>query len=255
MIKNVSIFKAFFWCAVLLLLFGCSGLQVRDTGKATEGETLFNRLKAQNHELRSFKGIGSLTISGEKINQKARCAFAANMPDKLRVEIFGFPAGAGASFSGNGKYLYYKSRVGEQFYKQRSLNGSLKKILYLPLTVKDVANLLGGRIPFLDKMYVKSLSVENKVPVLTLKARWPEKTCKIYFDKEKETVYKIERFNGTGQMVLKIETLAMQFSDGYKIPRMFKVSDGSGTFMKFRIDKFWSNVDTADSFFTLLPFK
>jgi outer membrane lipoprotein-sorting protein len=240
----------------LYFMSGCSGLVIDQPPKPKnliEIQTLLSELTDRNHSLKSFKGIGKVTVNRAGSEYSARLAWAGTQPDKLRIELFGAPGQPKAGFASDGKWLYYfdPSDTQHAIRKISSKDSSLRKFIYIPITSREIVTLLSGRIPDFAH-YSFNLRKSHQGYILILNKRWWTGVQKIYLDPTKKKVQKIETFQGNS-LVYRAEFLEMQTVKEYLVPLNLLISDNNGTFFRLHINRYWANVSVSPEMFQLKP--
>lgn len=261
--KRWDFFKWFAFIFVFLF-FSCSSL----TGKVmekpfdlkgpakqvetlTEAGKILLKLETTNNKLKTFKGLGRIKLWNKGKLQTARVAWIGSRQGKLRFEIFSIPGQPSISLSSDGKYFYVISHAKRRFYKKRSTDASLKKIIFIPVKSIDIIALLAGRVPVHehnDAAIERNESGEGYV--LILNNNRADTIERLYLDDSKTKVYKIEMFDTSGILVYKAIFSRMQNINGYRVPLKLVISNDDVVFSLI-IDKYWTDVKVSPSIFVL----
>jgi len=140
------------------LLGGCSSLTgvmdsrpeiPEDPVAAAEALSVIAKLQQANGALKTFKGVGRLTVRHEgKVQVDERMAWVGAPPLKLSVVLFAasFPA---LRMAGDGEWLYYQDgqEPGAPVKRVRASDPDFKRILSIPIQASDIIALMCGRMP------------------------------------------------------------------------------------------------------------
>jgi outer membrane lipoprotein-sorting protein len=244
-----------------LFLPACSSLVDRISQKpkdfeiSAEARELLKLLENQNRTLKTFKGTGRVTFRGsKKKNLTSSIVWIAAVPGKLRIAMRSFSGQPVVSFASDGQWFYLFSHADSKFYKQRAQNATLKKFFSIPINSGDIVSILGGSIPLIqhNKAVVEQKGSEDKY-VLILKKRWGNVLQKIYFNKNKSQVRKVEMFGTSGALAYRVEFCGMQTIKGYQVPACLVFSNAEGREFQLDIERYWADVEVSPSAFVLTP--
>ncbi len=239
----------------------CSGLVDRISQKpkdfkvAVEARELLTLLENQNRTLKTFKGTGWVTFRGDKKkNLTSRIVWIGAVPGKFRIAVRSFSGQPMISFASDGQWFYRFSHADSKFYKQRAKNTTLKRFFSIPINSGDIVSILGGSIPLVqhNKAVVEQKGSEDKY-VLILKKRWGNVLQKIYFNKNKSRVRKMEMFGLSGALLYRIEFCGVQTIKRYQVPACLIFSNEEGRGFQLDIDRYWADVEVSPSVFVLTP--
>ena len=219
----------------------------------TEACKLLSILKNNNYNLKTFKGIGKARLTNSGITQTVRIAWIGSEPEKIRIEILDVSGLPAVSFANDGKKIYFADHTRSSFYKKRSKNANLKKIILIPIKSCDIITLLTGRIP-IHKYDVASI-IHNKYGngyILILMEKRHRIIEKIYLDDNKTDVRKVELFNEKGSIMYRAEFEQMQIVAGYPVPLKLVISNNDTKF-QLDFDKYLVNMPVLPSVFVLTP--
>lgn len=223
------------------------------TEAMTDARHLLSTLKNQNYQLRSFKGIGKIRFRNKDKMFVARMAWVGSEPGKLRLEVLGVTGQAIFSLASDGRWFYLISHTEDRFYKKRSDDASLTKLISVAVKSSDVLALLGGRVPVYehDELVLQKMrSGDGRILVLK---RWWGIIEKIYLDESSAKVQKIEAFDITGSLTYRAVFDGMQTVKGYRVPSKLVISNNDGAIFQLDIDRYWTDVSVSPSIFMLTP--
>jgi outer membrane biogenesis lipoprotein LolB len=214
---------------------------------------LLSLAKNKNSKLKTFKGIGRVRLWDKGNFQVSRVAWVGWNPKRIRMEVLGVSGHPLVSLASDGDWVYFYIHTQQRFYKKRA-NTTFQNFLSLPLGSIDMIALLSGRVPIADHQSVvlKRDPVSNRY-TLVLKKRWRGLVEKIYFDKKKENVTQVERFDSTGDLVYRVKFERLQTIAGYIVPVKLVISTAVGVIFELDIEKYWVGVPVSLPMFVLEP--
>ncbi len=244
---------------VALFIFACGSIVKKepfpkDRYSSPEAVNLVSMLKNTNNTLKTFKGVGTIRLWDKNRFQVVRAAWAGAEPDRFRVELLGISGHPMASLAKNKEWLYFLSHTEKRFYKKRSPDADLKKIILMPVKFDDIIALLTGRAP-LDE---HSFATVKKNPIrdgyiLLLGKKSRNIIEKIYLNENKRQIEKIEVFDKNGKLVYRAIFVGMQKIEEYLVPLRLTISNDDGINFQVDIDKYLANVSVSPSMFVLTP--
>ncbi len=250
---QLTICYVLFVISVAILGSGCAGLKNKKP-PVFDIEALKSayRIKNINNNIRSFRGIGWLYISGrEQQKEKYRIAFAALVPDKIRLTLMisGLPV---ETIIADGRKIIFVSHTGKhKIYKINDPDPSLARIISIPVKIKDIIALLSGRIPLKDFDYAYYLKKEkSRGSTLMLKRKRGGEIQKIISD-PKELVRQYERFDNKKRLIYSILFDHFKSFGQFQIPQKINLMDRSGRKIDLEITGYNANIPVKDSVFTL----
>jgi hypothetical protein len=242
------------------LTAGCatrSGIEETPASAVDSAEALaiLDRLQQTNDGLKTFKGVGRLTVRKEgKVQMDDRVAWIGSDPLKLSVILFasGFPAVRMAS---DGEWLYFQDgqQPGWPVQKIRSSDPDFNRLLSIPIQSSDIIALMRGRIPIRDfrSARLQPLASGNGY-VLLLNRIWGVHQ-KIYLDENKSEVRQTEVYDASGHLVFQANFLEMQQVDGYKVPSRLVVTGEAQAMVQLMVEKYWADIPVTPAMFVLEP--
>jgi len=215
---------------------------------------LLSKIQNTNSNLKTFKGIGSIHFGTGGQRQKARAAWVGAMNAKLRIEILSISGQPAASLADDGKWFYLHLHQKQRFHKKRSTGNNLKSFFSIPVETQDVVDLLAGRVPIRNHHQVSIVANPSQEGyILILSKRWRGEIERIYLDKEKSRIDKIEILGNQGSIAYRVHFAGRQTVDGFVIPASLVITNTKGDRLKIEIERFWTNVAVSPSMFVLNP--
>lgn len=248
---------SFFLITILFLLPACSFFQ-NTSGKSYDKITdaftkeLILNIKNTNDKIKSFKGTGSVKINKKNSKLSFRLVWIGLIPSKLRLAVLS-SGRLIETISTDGKYIYLRSNTkSHQFYKHRTDDPDLDKVLEIPVKVVSLIDFMRGKIPISDFDDVQLLADTSlQKSILLLKKNWYGIVQKIYMD-ENYNPYKTEFFSSNGKLIYKVKFKKMQNVNGYLLPTLIDITDGDDTFVSITVDNIYLNPKLTPSKFTLI---
>ena len=249
--------------AILIISFtiiatGCSTLKQRAEGPlattiSPEAEALFNRLRAQNSRLHSFKGTGRMRIENRNGIQRTRIMWAGYQNEKLRLEIMGATGQPVLSFAYDGERIYLISHTENRFYSKRSSDASLEKLISLPISVSESLDLLAGRASMEKHLLPIGVHVKQEGEQILVLKNLERKAGhqKITIDTASGTIRRIEVLDKDERLEYQVEFIQMQNVSGFDVPKELRFSNGSQASLQLVVERFWPNIALPESLFEL----
>lgn len=258
-------------CASLLavltaaLLGGCSSMTggidnrpeiVEDPVAAAEALKVIAQLQQTNSTLKTFKGIGRLTVRQEgKVQVDERMVWVGAPPLKLSVVLFAasFPA---LRMAGDGEWFYYQDgqEPGAPVKRLRASDPDFKRILSIPILASDIIALMSGKMPLKEhnRATIQPLASGQGYVLLLMDGRSVRQ--KIFFDETKSETRQTEVYDSWGRLVFQANFVEMQVVSGYRVPSRLVVSSGKDAMVQVLVEKYWVDVPvTPDMFVLALP--
>lgn len=220
--------------------------------KKDEISRLVTTLEQKNATLATYKGIGNVKLWNNKRVISSRAAWIGDSPLKLRLEMLGIHGGPIASVAINGHDLYYYSHADKQYYARSLTDDGLKPFVSFSLPADVVTCLLMGRIPVYA--YRAAKIMENPTGagfILTLVSKDREKAQKIFLNREKTGIFRIEYYDKTGSLEVSAALSNFRSVDSFEIPFTIALSDGKGSGLQMDIDRYWTGMPVEASVFVL----
>ena len=244
------------------LLGGCSSLTgvmdsqpeiPEDPVAAAEALSVIAKLQQANGALKTFKGVGRLTVRHEgKVQVDERMAWVGAPPLKLSVVLFAasFPA---LRMAGDGEWLYYQDgqEPGAPVKRVRASDPDFKRILSIPIQASDIIALMCGRMPLKehDRATIQPLASGQGYVLLLMDGRSVRQ--KIFFDETKSETRQTEVYDSWGRLVFQANFLEMQVVSGYRVPSRLVVSRGKDATVQVLVEKYWADVPVTPEMFVL----
>lgn len=207
-----------------------------------------------NAGLTACKGLGQVALTTEKGIQRARLAWAAQSPDKLRLELLAPSGHPLAALASDGTHLYLRDHTSERFIKHRSANASLAPLVHVPLTVSDLIAYLLGRIPLVAADRVALMdNLEKPGYVLNLGRWWGTISQRILLAENGATVERVIRFDAEGKPAYWVRLGQHRREGDYTFVHRLSVATKTGNRIEIQLDRFWPNARIDGAAFRLTP--
>jgi outer membrane lipoprotein-sorting protein len=243
---------AFCGLIFLLVLSGCAHWPSADTPSARNGLQALDRLRAVNADLRACKGLGQAALTTARGVQRARLAWAARRPDKLRLELLAVSGHPLAVLASDGTHLYLRDNTSDRFYQHRTSKASLEPLVQVPLTVPDLIAYLLGRTPLVEADRVALMDNPRKPGyILSLGHWWGAVDQRIWLAEDGITVEQVIRFDANGEPAYRVTLGPRRREGGYAFPQRMTVTTQKGGRIDIHLDRFWPNAGMDDAAFRL----
>ena len=254
-----------FWWIWLLIIFpscrfmpwiaGEKPLQIQEGIETEWAQSVFLSLKNRNQALKSFKGIGKLTLrENNRVTVDERAAWICSQPAKLSMALMagGQPV---VRIASDGEWLYYRGYADNQmeFRKFRTSDPSLDKLIAVPLKTSDVIALLAGRIPHPEYYSAVFTKNDHTDEYILLLVQWSGKYKKVFLSADGADIRKIEYYSFGDVWLFTVNFNEMQLVKGYRVPRSISIIDDTGEIFRLRIDRYIADAMVSPSMFVLKP--
>ncbi len=210
-------------------------------------------LENQSNTPHTFKGIGKLRIVDREKSIATRIAWIGSKPEKIFIQSLNPLGQPLETFSYDGKHIYFLSSIMKnRFYKRRSSNPNMEKIISIPIKAGDVLSFLSGSVPlYKHKTAILEKEESQEGYVLALKKKRRKIVEKIYFNSSKTDVLKVELFDSSGILLYRMVFDKMQNIEGYSVPLRLTISNDDHVNITLDIERYWADVPVDSSVFEL----
>ena len=179
----------------------------------------------------------------------------------------------GIVYKSTGSWFTVKAASGD-FYKKPATASSMRRLFTIPVETEDMVDILAGRVPICpydsavltdgrsqinsNEGHTVSTHSEGENSgqygyVLVLKKKWGDILEKIYLDRKKKNVHKVEMFDATGTLAYRVQFGRMEAINGYRIPSQLLISNSDGSGFRLDVDRYWVDASVSPSVFVLTP--
>jgi outer membrane biogenesis lipoprotein LolB len=234
---------------MLALLSSCTWLVAPPVDEQAARQ-LIGTLAAQNADLNQFKGLLNLKVEEKGRTLAGRAAWAAVIPNRLRVEWLNMMGQPIASLAGDGRTLTYRIHGDDTIHRLRQSRDVLDKIIHIPIGVDDMVTLLAGR-PLLPSYAVaREMPSEGDGRVIVLKNRW-HRTVACFWLNGSDELHEQETYNADGTLRYRLVWNDWNKRGAFVVPKRILVESGTGGKVALSIQRFWPNVPIAPSSFVI----
>lgn len=235
-------------------LWGCTGIVPEpppvEPAVADQARSLLNLLEGRNQSLKSFKGTGRITVETPENRNVARIAWIGVAPDRLRASVLSLAGQPTTTVAGNGETFYAVSHTELRFYKTDAENPDLKRIVQVPIRLRDAIALLTGRVP-VRPFHVAAARDAFSARLLELKDRRDRTVERVWFHADSLLPFRMDVPDRDGRLQYRAEMRDFRTVDGmYQVPFAITVSDADARFA-IAIERYWSNRPVAPGTFVL----
>ena len=216
-------------------------------------QATIDRLLLLNQGLIDLKGIGQMKLHGSNQSISARMAWAGTFPDKLRMDIMGSPGVNLATLASNGEYVYLKLYQENRFYKKDNEKALFKGIVNIPITVREVVQILGGKIPIAPHQSAVLKDIDSDHATLELIDRWGNTCQRVFLSSNQGRPTGFEMIKTDGTVSYRTEFAEMMDLQQFKVPKHLVLSNTKGDRFELQVEKYWVNQPLPLSRYSLHP--
>ncbi|KJS29052.1 MAG: hypothetical protein VR64_21715 [Desulfatitalea sp. BRH_c12] len=235
------------------MLNGCAWLTQPPQNDAV-AQQMVGRWMQNNSGLKSFKGLMQLQIEAQGRSMRGRAAFAAVLPDRLRVELLNTIGQPLFSLASDGEKITLISMQEHVIRHLEPSSGALEPLIGIPLGVEDLLSVLIGRPPLPDFAAAQAVRDDIEQCTVLLKNRWHERLAQLHSGSceriETLTLYD-DRQN---EMRYAMTWIDWQTVGPYILPRKATILAANGVRITITVERYWPDISVpADTFTLVLP--
>ena len=236
-----------------LLLTACAPFMpvIPETSQAAQAA--IDRLLLFNQGLIDLKGIGQMKLIHSGQPQSARMAWAGGFPDKLRMDIMGSPGVNLATLASDGKYIYLKLYKENRFYKKESKKALFKGMVDIPISVREVIQILGGKIPLVPHRSATLKENNSGHQTLELKNKWGNISQRVFWAQDQHDPIAFEMVKADGTIAYRTEFIEVMDFKQFKVPKYLVLSNSKGDRFELTVERYWVNQPLPSSRYSLQP--
>lgn len=185
--------------------------------------------------------------------QIARMAWAGSLPDMLRLEVMGAPGVTVATMASDGKWFYLRLDQEGRFYKKESGKALFRRIVDIPITVREVAQVLSGKIPLASHAGAELVDRSENEYTLVLKDNRGDVCQRIFLRSDQHRSTGFEMVGSNGSISFRAEFKETLQVDGHEVPKFLILSNSKGDRLELAVEKYWVNHPLPPSKYTLQP--
>jgi len=259
---TVSLRRSFFigfWIIVSLVLGACGGLNrrsaVEHAAPVEEARQLLVSLSDANPSLSAFKGVGKIKMwNPDRSTVSERVAWVGASPESLRIEVL-VSGRSMIKFSTDGRHMYFIDLRDPEpsLTKMRTIAPDLQHLASLPVKIREIVELMAGRPPSVNYSDVHLIRQTGGDGYILVLEKWWRITEKIYLNKDRSEIEKVEVFNNNQRLRYRVIFNRMQDVRGYRVPARLTITDEKGAGLILDIDRYLTDVSITPSVFVLSP--
>jgi outer membrane lipoprotein-sorting protein len=209
-------------------------------------------LQAANAGLEDCKGLGQVTLRTGSKSQRARLAWAAKVPDKLRLELLAVSGHPLAALASDGSHLYLRDNTTERFHKSNSPEANLEQLVQVPLRVSDLIAYLLGRIPTVTaERMVQMDNPHEPGYILELSRWWGAISQRIFLKPDGKTITRVVNFAAEGKIAYQVNLADHRPEGEFLFARRLSAFTPEGDRIDMRLERFWPNAGIDEGAFQL----
>lgn len=231
-------------CVLPLYAFACA-----PTPRATpavggpDPACLLAFLKARQNEVKSFRGLGKLSLMVRNEMQTTRVAWIGSRPGEMRVETLGLWGQPHLTLLINGSSFYLYVHGENRCFKGKATARNLSRLVSVPLRVEDLFAVLSGQVPVLPFRHAKiGRSDQEGRWCLDLYKGWGRLVERMWIAEGGRTVDGIEVFNGWGKLQYRVAFEEVREVEGVHIPERIIISKKQGPVLSLHVEEFGTEV-------------
>lgn len=249
--KNSCFFQKALFSGLFLIFSGC-GMPRPVTHPMDDARAMAMAVKIQqeNRSITSCKGTGDLIIKNEGQQIRYRAAWAAELPNRLRITFLssGFPIETVIATGENVTFISHTGRHGE--HRISEPDPDLKSILQIPIKLSMVVRMLTGHqalLPF-DDAYFQQNNTSNRT--LLLRNSKTNQVQQLETD-TKGNLKIIRQLDYTGTPLFSVVIFEYQLFEKNRIPSFLNITAAPGKSMDLQIHSFAANPILKEELFQL----
>jgi len=255
---NAKICLAFF--LTTLFLPACYNIVKKDAGfdfqKAPpEVSRFLSILEQRNNAVKSFKGIGKISVWDSDMSRTSRAAWLGAADGRLRIEFLGLPGQPVAKFIFDGNHYSFLSNLDSQIYRKASSDPNLKQVTGVSIKTSEMIEYLAGGIPVYehDSVLLKQADSDSDSDdryVLIFRKYWLGVVEKIFFNGSVPEKVEIFRW---GSKAYQVEFKTIKIVNKLQVPFHLVITNGDNQGFSFIVDRYWSDINVLPSTFEISP--
>lgn len=239
--------------AALIILTASSGCihSYKSPSGTTAALALISEIKNRNADLLSFKGSGSIRLTGPEGQNSFRLAWAGKNPDHLRATVL-FSGRPVETLATDGKSFFLKSHTGQhEFIRYNSGDIKLQRFLSVPVRASALISLLACRTPV--EKYTEAIlktETENGETIKILELKRPFRGVVQRFFLTGNSEIKACEITRYGKPVYRVDYDRYSMEGAFNLPHRILITARKAT-CHINISRYFPNADTSAVSFTL----
>jgi outer membrane biogenesis lipoprotein LolB len=246
---GAPLFRLALLLSAAVLLQGCAWLM-----PPPEEDALARQWVAQwathNADLEPTKGLMRIEIIAGSQITSGRAAWAAEHPDRLRLEWLSALGQPLLSMAGDGKTITLYSSADQTYRRFAQSRTALERLIRIPIGIEDLIDLLAGRPP-LPEYAAARFSPGPGIGVV-LESRWHILLAELQSDASRR-LHSMTAYDPQGGVQYRIDWLRWDTFQGYTIPREVRLTSGTGDQLTLLIDRFYTDTELPPETFVIAP--
>lgn len=235
--------------AVVFFAAGCARL-IQPPEDQPRARALLDIHTEANHDLNRFKGLGRVHLVMPDVNMAGRLAIAAEMPDKMRLELLSALGQPLLRLAADGKTMSIYSSQTSKVHELKQTDTVLERIVHIPITIESLLSVLAGRLPIYESSAARILQENSTHVVVALQDRWSATLATFEVDLQTRQVSRFTAFGPDDSVRYRINWLQWQRVQGYLLPYEMEIAFNDVHGMKLTMDRYWCNVPLPDGIFS-----
>jgi len=235
---------------VMLGQTACTRFFPLDAPADAKADQLVARLKQTNTDLRRFKCVGKMALAGPDLPFRSlRAAVAGQLDDQLRIDMFAPFGGAAGTLAGDGRHLFLVMHPSREYYKKRFGSGNLHRLIQIDITVRELLELMVGRVPIDDHRSARLVAGQAGFPDrLELVDSSGRTRQRISLD-ESMTPRRSEWFDRHRQRTHALTFTGLQSIEGFRLPERIDLTGSKGARVTVVLERYEANAELNERLF------
>ena len=245
-------FLPVFWVWLIFLptaLNNCTWL-VAPPADDQAARQLISSLALQNSDLEQAKGLLNVKLEAKGAAITGRAAWAASVPNRLRIEWLNMVGQPVASLAGDGRTLTIRTNKDKTVHRLRQSRTALDQVIHIPIGVEDLVAVLAGRPLLPDFVSAQEMPAKGDERIIVLKNRWHMAVARFWLDGAGQLI-KQEIYEADGTLRYRLVWLAWNKDGAFVVPKKVMVEAGSGQILTLSMERFWPNTRFSPEMFII----
>jgi len=247
--KPPALFLCILFICTAAGLTGCARLVRPPLDDAAARQRII-QWSENNQELTAIKGLMHIQIQARGDRMGGRVAWAAVLPDRLRLEWLNPLGQPLVSLAGDGRAITLYSFADKQFHHFPQTPRALERLTRIPIGIEDLIVILAGRPPLPDHVAARTVS-PNRCGV-ALESRWHLPVAELQSD-NCDRLDAMVIYDRNGDLQYHIQWLQWQKVAAHTLPREIRLTSGAGDSVALTMERVWIDAPMPPETFVVAP--
>lgn len=203
-----------------------------------------------NQGLSAMKGLMRIQIEARGDRMGGRVAWAAMLPDRLRLEWLNPLGQPLMSLAGDGRTITLYSFVNKQFHQFPQSPRALERLTRIPIGIEDMIDILAGRPPLPDHA-----AARTALPTgcgVALESRWHWLVAELQSG-NCDRLDAMMVYDRNGDVQYHIQWRQWQTVAAHTLPREIRLTSGGGDSVALTMERVWIDAPMPPETFVVAP--